>query len=150
MTTAYDVPADKLIAKLVELLKNNENITPPPWGGYVKTGISREKSPVQPDWWYIRTAAVLRKVYINSPVGVKHISQMFGGAVDKGVKPYKAWSGSKAIIRHTMKQLEAAGLIKTIEGKGRIIQPAGQKLVDNAAHEVRKEIIDEYPELAKY
>ena len=150
MTTAYDVPSDKLIAKLVEILKENQSIIPPEWASFVKTGISREKSPVQTDWWYTRTAAVLRKIYMNSPVGVKHVSQMFGGAVDKGAKPYKAWSGSKAIIRHTMKQLENAGLIKTVEGKGRIIQPAGQKLVDNAAHEVHKEIVDEIPELAKY
>jgi small subunit ribosomal protein S19e len=150
MTTAYDIPADKLIAKLVDILKNDDNISPPEWASFVKTGIHREKPPVELDWWYTRTAAVLRKIYLNSPVGVKHVSQMFGGAVDKGAKPYKAWSGSKAIIRHTMKQLENAGLIKTVEGKGRIIQPAGQRLVDNAAHEVRKEIIDEIPELAKY
>lgn len=150
MTTAYDVPADKLISKLGEHLRNDENISPPEWANFVKTGIHREKPPVALDWWYTRTAAVLRKIYIHSPKGVKHISQMFGGSVDKGAKPNTAWSGSKAIIRHTMKQLEKAGLIKTVEGKGRVILPAGQRLVDNAAHEVLQEIIDDYPELAKY
>jgi len=150
MTTAYDIPADKLIAKLVEILKKDQNITPPPWSIFVKTGIHREKPPVQSDWLYTRTAAVLRKIYINSPAGVKRISQMFGGSVDRGSKPYTSWSGSRAIIRHTMKQLENAGLIKTVEGKGRVILPAGQRLVDNAAHEVRKELVDEIPELSKY
>ena len=87
---------------------------------------------------------------MRSPVGVKRVSQMFGGAVDRGAKPNVSWSGSKAIIRHTMKQLETAGLIKTVDGKGRIIQPAGQKMVDNAAHEARKELVDEIPELGKY
>ena len=150
MTTVYDVPADKLIFKLVEILKNDQNITPPDWSKVVKTGIHREKPPVDSDWWYVRTAAVLRKVYMKSPIGVKQISQMFGGSVDRGSKPSKSWSGSRAIIRHTMHQLESAGFIKTVEGKGRQILPAGQKLVDNAAHEVRKEIINETPELAKY
>lgn len=150
MTTVYDVPADRLISKLAEQLAKDPKFTPPEWSDYVKTGIHREKPPVDPNWWYVRTAAVLRKIYMNSPVGVKIVSQMFGGSVDKGSKPYTAWSGSRAIIRHTMKQLESAGFIKIVEGKGRIIQPAGQSLVDNAAHEVRKDIIDEIPELAKY
>ncbi len=150
MTTAYDVPSDKLIAKLVEILKKEEKVSPPDWAAFVKTGIHREKPPVEIDWWYTRTAAVLRKIYMNSPVGVKRVSQMFGGSVDRGSKPYKAWSGSRAIIRHTMKQLENAGLVKNVEGKGRVILPAGQKLVDNAAHEARKELIDSIPELAKY
>jgi small subunit ribosomal protein S19e len=150
MTTAYDVPADKLIPKLAEILKNDPNINPPDWSRFIKTGIHKDKPPVDNDWWYTRTAAVLRKIYIHSPVGVKHVSQMFGGSVDRGSKPYKAWSGSRAIVRHTMQQLETAGLIKTVEGKGRVIQPAGQKLLDNTAHEVHKDIVDKIPELAKY
>ena len=91
MTTVYDVPADRLINKLADYLKQNPDFTPPDWSEYVKTGIHCEKPPVENDWWYIRTAAVLRKIYIKSPVGVKHVSQMFGGSVDKGAKPYKAW-----------------------------------------------------------
>lgn len=150
MTTANDVPAEKLILKLVEILKKNESITPPDWAEYVKTGVNREKPPVDTDWWYTRTAAVLRKIYMNSPIGVKHVSQMFGGAIDRGSKPNRAWSGSRAIIRHTMQQLETAGLIKVVEGKGRVLLPAGQKLVDNAAHEARKDLVNDIPELSKY
>ncbi len=150
MTTAYDVPAEKLIEKLVEKLKQDPSFTPPDWAQFVKTGIHREKPPVDKEWWYKRTAAVLRKIYMHSPVGVRHISQMFGGSVDKGSKPNTSWSGSRAIIRHTMHQLEKAGFIKNIEGKGRVIQPAGQKLLDNLAHEIHKELVDEIPSLTKY
>jgi small subunit ribosomal protein S19e len=150
MTTAFDVPADKFISKLAENLKKDPNFTPPDWSKYIKTGIHREKPPVNNDWWYTRTAAVLRKIYINSPIGVKHVSQMFGGAVDRGSKPNRSWSGSRAIIRYTMKQLESAGYVKSIEGKGRVIQPAGQRLLDNIAYEVKKDVIDDIPGLAKY
>ena len=150
MTTVYDVPPDKLIEKLVEILKKDPTFSPPEWSQFVKTGIHREKPPIEPDWWYTRTAAVLRKVYIKSPIGVKHVSQMFGGAVDRGSKPSKAWSSSRAIIRQMFKQLETAGFVKAVEGKGRVILPAGQRLLDNAAHEVRQEIVDGIPELAKY
>jgi small subunit ribosomal protein S19e len=150
MTTVYDVPAEKLISKLVEILKKDEKFNPPPWSAFVKTGIHREKPPAETDWWYIRIAAVLRKIYMKSPVGVKRVSQMFGGAVNKGSKPFKSWSGSGAIIRQAMKQLEDAGYVKKIEGKGRVISSTGQSLLDNAAHEVRKELVGEIPELTKY
>jgi small subunit ribosomal protein S19e len=75
---------------------------------------------------------------------------MFGGSIDRGSKPNQSWSGSRSIVRYTMKQLESAGFIKTVEGKGRVIQPTGQKLLDNLAHEIHKELVDEIPNLAKY
>ena len=150
MTTVYDVPADKLIDKLANKLKENTNITPPDWSEYVKTGVHREKAPIQPDWWYTRVAAVLRKVYINTPIGIEHLSAMFGGAVDHGAKRSHSRTGSRAIIRHSLQQLEAAGLIETVKGKGRAISSTGQKFIDNTAHEVLQDIIMDNPELGKY
>ena len=62
MTTYYDVPADLLIGSLSSELQELEQITPPEWAEYVKTGIHCERPPTQEDWWFIRSAAVLRKV----------------------------------------------------------------------------------------
>ena len=93
----------------------------PDWAAFVKTGPHREHPPIENDWWYIRVAAVLRKVYINSPIGVTHLRSMFGGKIDKGSKPNKAGLGSGSIIRHSLQQLEKAGLIVTEKGKGRAI-----------------------------
>ena len=150
MTTVYDVPADKLITKVADKLKENTNIKPPDWAEFVKTGIHREKAPVQKDWWYTRVAAVLRKVYVHTPIGINHLSSMFGGSVDHGAKRYHAHSGSRAIVRHSLQQLEAAGYIETVKGKGRAISPTGQKFMDNTAHEVLQDIIMDNPELGKY
>jgi len=150
MTTVYDVPADKLIDKVAVKLKENNNITPPDWAEYVKTGVHKEKAPIQPDWWYTRVAAVLRKVYVNTPIGIKHLSAMFGGAVDRGSKRSHSQTGSRSIIRHSLQQLEAAGYIETVKGKGRAISPSGQKFMDNIAHEVLQDIIMDNPELGKY
>lgn len=150
MTTVYDVPAAKLITKAAEKLKGNAKINPPEWTSYVKTGMHREKAPERPDWWYTRVAAVLRKVYINTPIGINHLSAMFGGAVDRGSKRYHAKTGSRSIIRYSLQQLEEAGLVNTVKGKGRSISPAGQKFLDNTAHEVLQDIIMDNPELGKY
>jgi small subunit ribosomal protein S19e len=150
MTTAFDVPADKLIDRLTAAMKRNDSISPPEWADMVKTGIHREKSPADPDWWYTRVAAVLRKVYMNGPIGTAQLAAMFGGPVDRGSKPYHAWSGSRAIIRLSLKQLETAGLIMREGHKGRRISPAGQRLLDNESHEIFKELVKTRPELEKY
>src|SRR2546430_6407514 len=62
MTTAYDVPPTLLIERLTDRLQKEGKIKPPEWAMFARTGIHTEKAPVQPDWWYRRVAAVLRKV----------------------------------------------------------------------------------------
>ncbi len=139
MTTAYDVPAEAIIKKLAEKLKKEYKITPPEWAKWVKTGVHKERQPEDPDWWYIRMAAVLRKVYMRGPIGTERLRSLFGGKRDRKVKPYKARKGSGSIIRKSLQQLEEAGLVSTLKGKGRIVTPKGQSFVDNTAHEIAKE-----------
>ena len=140
MTTAYDVPAEPLIKKLAEKLKNEFKIEPPEWAKWVKTGAHKERPPENPDWWYIRVASVLRKVYMRGPIGVSRLRGLYGGRRDRRVKPYKHVKGSGSIARKALQQLEELGLVETVEGKGRKVTPKGQSLVDNTAHEVAKEI----------
>lgn len=150
MTSVHDVPAEPLIANIAEKLRKNDNIKIPDWSNYVKTGPHRERPPENPDWWFVRVAAVLRKVYIHTPIGVTLLRSMFGGKADKGSKPKKAVLGSGAIIRRSLIQLEKAGFVATEKGKGRIITDKGKSLLDNAAHEVLQEIVSSNPELGKY
>ncbi len=150
MTTVYDVPADLLIKRMAEKLKNEEKIKPPEWADYVKTGIHREKAPIQKEWWYTRVAAVLRKIYMRGPIGVSRLSAQFGGRVDRGSKPYHAGKGSRSITREALKQLESIGYISVEKGIGRNISPKGRSFLDNTSHEVFKEIAKDNIELAKY
>lgn len=53
----------------------------------VKTGRFKELAPYDPDWFYVRCAAVLRHIYIRSPVGVKTVTKIFGGRKRNGVTP---------------------------------------------------------------
>lgn len=150
MTTAYDVPADRLISSLAEDMKKRDSISPPEWSGHVKTGISRENAPNDPDWWYTRVAAVLRKVYIDGPIGTEQLSAHFGGPVDRGSKPYHAWTGSRSIIRTSLQQLEQAGLVMADKNRGRVVTPQGQSLLDNTSHVIFQELAKDNPKLAKY
>lgn len=150
MTTAYDVPPDRLIKKIAEKLKQDKTFTPPEWARFVKTGPHAEKPPMDPDWWYVRCASILRKIYIKKCIGIERLRAEYGGKKDKGSKPYHAVKGSGSIVRKALQQLEAAGYVTKIRGKGRVITPKGQSFVDNTAHEVKLELEKEIPELSKY
>src|SRR6266571_5049029 len=107
MTTAYDVPPTLLIERLKERLQKEGKIKPPEWAPFARTGVHTEKAPVQPDWWYRRVAAVLRKVYMHGPVGTSRLAAEFGGRRDDGSAPYHPRKGSRSIAREAMQQLEA-------------------------------------------
>ncbi|MGE4212139.1 MAG: 30S ribosomal protein S19e [Candidatus Methanomethylophilaceae archaeon] len=140
MVTVYDVPAEKLILKAAEKLKGNDKISPPEWAEYVKTGRHTEKAPMQEDWWYTRSASILRKLYVKGPMGSSKLAAEYGGFSDKGSMPNRAVKGSRNIARKCMMQLEAAGLLVSKDKQGRAISPAGQSLLDNAAKEVYDEM----------
>ena len=150
MTTAYDVPAELLIRKTADKLMKLEICKAPEWAPFVKTGIHKEKAPLEKDWWHIREAAILRKVYMNGPIGTMHLRALFCGPKDRGSKPSRVAYGSGSVIRNALQQLEQAELLKTVKGKGREVTPKGKSLLDNTAREVLQDIIKENPELGKY
>ncbi|MHA2169755.1 MAG: 30S ribosomal protein S19e [Candidatus Kariarchaeaceae archaeon] len=132
MTTAYDVPAASLIDKMAVELKQLPEILPPSWAPFVKTGVNKELPPENPDWWYIRSAAVLRKIYLRGPLGTRRLKAYFGGRKNRGVKTEKARSGSGSIARHVLQQLENARLVETIPN-GRQVTARGMSFVDSVA-----------------
>jgi small subunit ribosomal protein S19e len=135
MTTVYDVPADHLIRQVAGELKKHKEVTPPAWAAFAKTGTHKEMPPEDPDWWFIRAAAVLRRVYVDGPLGVERMRSFYGGNKNRGSKPNAFRKGSGSILRKALQQLEAAGLI--IHDKtGRRVSPAGMAFMDKMAHEV--------------
>ncbi|MQK95282.1 30S ribosomal protein S19e, partial [Escherichia coli] len=120
--SVFDVPADLLIQRTAEKLK--KAISPPEWSSFVKTGVNRERAPEQKDWWFIRVASILRRIYIDGPVGIERLRTFYGGRKRRGVRLAHFAKGSGAIVRNALHQLEQLGYVaKTKEG--RIITPAG-------------------------
>ena len=145
MTTVYDVPADLLISNVAKELSKNKKVNSPEWAKFVKTGVHKERRPEDMDWWYTRCASILRRVYIDGPVGLNSLKSYYGGKKDKGSCPEKHAKGSGSVIRTALHQLEDAGYIAKIK-EGRIITPEGKSFIDNESNIVKKEV----PELAKY
>ncbi len=147
MATVYDVPADLLIQRVAEKLK--DMVAPPEWAKYVKTGTHKQRAPQQKDWWYYRLASIFRRVYIDGPVGIERLRTYYGGRKRRGVKPPKFRKGSGAIIRTALHQLEQLGFVKKTR-EGRVVTPMGRSFLDRIAAEIKKELVKEIPELAKY
>ena len=151
MATPYDVPASKFVEKLAKHLKENvDEISPPTWASIVKTGMHVQRPPQNPDWWYIRSASLLRKVFVHGPVGIERLRAEYGGRKDYGARPERAAKASGAIIRKALQQLEAAGFVETLKTDGRRVTKKGRRLLEELTEEVRKEVLKEIPELKKY
>jgi len=151
MTTAYDVPADVLIDKLSGYIKENiKEVTGPEWAAHVKTGSHVERVPQVPDWWYVRTASLLRKLYMDGPVGVQRLRKEYGGRKRKGNAPAHHRKAGGSIIRTSLQQLEKAGLVDKIDKSGRVVSKKGRSLLDAMSTQIKKDLDREKPELKAY
>jgi len=134
MATIYDTTPDNVIKNAAEALKTQ--IKMPDWAKFVKTGAGRERTPQEVDWWYTRAAAVLRKIYLNGPIGVNKLRMEFGNKKNRGLQPEKQYKGGGIIIRVILQQLEEKGLIEKGERgvhKGRIVTNKGKSFLDKLA-----------------
>jgi small subunit ribosomal protein S19e len=151
LITPNDVPASKLIEKLAKYLKENvDAVTPPAWASMAKTGTHVEKQPQDPDWWYVRSASLVRKVYIHGPIGIEKLRADYGGRKNYGVKPSHAAKAGGSTVRKALQQLETAGYIETFKPRGRRLTREGRKLLQELAEELSRELVKELPELEKY
>lgn len=138
----FEVNPTELIIKISEKLKEIKAIEPPKWATFVKTSHGKDRPPVQTDWWFIRTASILRKVMIRGPVGVNKLRVLYGNKKNNGMAPSHFVKGSGNIIRKILQQLEKAELIKKAEKdtyKGKITTAKGISLLDKTAAEILKE-----------
>jgi small subunit ribosomal protein S19e len=150
MTTVYDVPARDLIDLVSKKLQKEDAIVPPDGSNYWRTGVDKENPPLETDWWFSRCASILRKVYIMNAVGVERLRAEYGGKSDRGSKPYKAKKGGGSIVRRALQQLEKAGYVSRVKGRGRILTSKGRSFLDNTSEEVRRSLEASYPEMKKY
>jgi small subunit ribosomal protein S19e len=150
MTHPNDVPPSALLPQLATELRQRQAVVPPPWAAFVKTGVHKQRAPMQNDWWYLRSASVLRKIYLQGYVGIARLSAEYGGKRDRGSAPYHAYSGSRAILREIVHQLEKAGLVQPYKTRGRRLSAEGEKLLTAVSTNVLKKLAATRPELAKY
>jgi len=138
MAVVHDVPATVFVIKAGQKLKETGKVQAPEWAADVKTGTHRQYPPLQQDWYYTRCGSILRKIYMDGPVGVQRLRSLYGGKKNRGVRPDRHERSGGSIIRDALQQLEKAGFVKTIKG-GRVLTPAGLAFLDKVATDMVKE-----------
>ncbi len=136
MASVREIDAESVINKASAELQKMAGMKPPEWAGFVKTGVSKERPPMQENWWWIRSASILRKLYLGQIVGVSRLRKEYGGRKNRGHKPEHKRKASGAVIRKILQQLEAEGMVKTEKGRGRVITPKGRSFLDRIAKDL--------------
>jgi small subunit ribosomal protein S19e len=134
MVNVYDVKAQPLIEEVAEDLE--DEFEAPEWTDFVKTGVHKERPPEQDNWYHIRSAAILRRIYMDGPLGVSKLRTIYGGNKNNGHGPEHHNKASGKVIRTALQNLEEAGLVEEEEGEGRKITDEGKSFLDSQASEV--------------
>ena len=128
-----DVAADKFVVAYAAHLKKAGQVELPSWIGIQKTACFKELSPYDPDWYYTRTAALARQVYLHQGIGVGHLTIRYGGAQRRGCAPNRFRRSSTLVTRSCLQTLEKLGIIEKARDGGRKITKAGQRELDVVA-----------------
>jgi small subunit ribosomal protein S19e len=118
---------------LAEALKKIPEFKKPDWVDFVKTGTNKKRPSSDEDFWYKRTASVLRQLYLKGTVGVQRLRTRYGGRKDRGMKPAIFVKGGGKIIRILLQQAESAGFAEKVKGKksGRQLTKKGKDFMES-------------------
>eukprot|EP01120_Amphizonella_sp_Union-15-10_P003410 TRINITY_DN1382_c0_g1_i2.p1 TRINITY_DN1382_c0_g1~~TRINITY_DN1382_c0_g1_i2.p1 ORF type:complete len:164 (-),score=30.63 TRINITY_DN1382_c0_g1_i2:75-566(-) len=135
-----DVPAAAFVHAYADYLKTNGKLEIPKWVDFVKTGRFKELSPLNPDWLYVRTAAIARHIYLKKGTGVGGFSKIYGGRHRNGVRRRHFKTASRGIIKYSLKQLQKLGVVDKDPKGRRFITSGGQQDLDRIAAQVKQKL----------
>ena len=128
-----DVPATNLIQEMASDLK--QKLEKPSFTEWVKTGAHNERAPQNKEWWYVRAASVMYRVYVDGPLGTETLRTYYGGKKNRGSAPHRFRKSSGKIVRSCLQALEKEGLIKKLK-KGRTISAKGESYLTQMSKKV--------------
>ncbi len=122
-------------SSLAKALKDVPEFVVPEFVHFVKSGSSKERPIENPEeFWYKRSASILRQIYKNKTVGVNRFRTRFGSKKNRGMQPEIFKKSSGKIIRLILQQCDKAGFTEIKKGKkersGRRITPKGKEFLE--------------------
>ncbi|TFK74787.1 ribosomal protein S19e [Pluteus cervinus] len=139
MPGVRDISADQFIVAYASHLKRSGKLEVPTWADIVKTGAFKELAPYDPDWYYVRAAAVARHIYLRKDVGVGALTKLHGGRNRRGNRPSHHAICSSNVQRKVCQSLEKIGVLEQSDNGGRRISQDGQRDLDRIASTVIEE-----------
>lgn len=124
---------EEYVLALAKTLKQYPEFKAPEWSYFVKSSTSKKRPPIQEDFWYLRSASILRQLYVRGVVGVGKLRTKYGSRKKRGGRPEEFRKSSGKIIRTILQQAEAAGLVEKISKlqHGRRLTQKGRDLLDS-------------------
>merc|ERR1712004_161363 len=135
MVCVEDVNQSDFVVAFAAFLKKSGKMTVPKWSDFAKTATWKQMAPADDDWFYIRTAAVARQLYIKGTVGTGRMATIYGGSANRGFRPSHTRKGNGHIARLAFQQLEAMKLVEKAD-KGRKLSKDGQRDMDRVAAQI--------------
>lgn len=138
MNPVYDLDTQEYNLKLAEALKKIPEFKQPEWVAFVKSSPSKARPIDDQDFWYKRTASILRQIYRRKVVGVNRFRTKYGSKKNRGYKPEKFKKAGGKIIRTILQQSDKVGfteIAKQIRGvrerkPGRQLTEKGKKFLE--------------------
>ena len=151
----FDVPATALIDEIAKDLKQ-QGMHAPAWSVFAKTGMHRERAPDRVDWFQVRIASILYRVFKDGPVGTESLRTYYGGRKARGTRKHHFYKSSGKIARTCLQLLEKQGYIKKAK-KGRVVTGKGQNFLNKKAKQVeailkeaaKKEVVEQRKPIEK-
>ncbi|MEK6897987.1 MAG: 40S ribosomal protein S19 [Nanoarchaeota archaeon] len=122
----YDFNQQEYNLKLAEALKKISELKQPEWISFVKSGAGRERPIDDPDFWYKRTASILKQIYKKGNVGVSRLRTYYGNRKNRGYKPEEFRKSGGKIIRTILQQTDKIGFTEIVREKNK--KEFGRKL----------------------
>ncbi|KAF8194174.1 hypothetical protein BJ912DRAFT_1021445 [Pholiota molesta] len=132
MPGVRDVSADEFINAYASHLKRSGKLEVPAWVDLL--------APYDPDWYYVRAAAVARHIYLRKDVGIGALTKLHGGRNRRGNRPSHHADASASVQRKICQSLEKIGVLEQTGNGGRRISQDGQRDLDRIATAVVEEI----------
>lgn len=127
----YELGAHEYNKKLAEALKKVPEFKAPEWVAFVKSGPSKSRPIDDEDFWYKRSASILRQIYKKKVVGVSRLRTKYGSKKNRGFKPEEFRKASGKIIRTILQQSDKAGFTEiTLPIKGVRKRKPGRQITD--------------------
>lgn len=138
MVSIYEIDAQEYNLKLAEALKKIPEFKEPEWLAFVKSGPAKERPIEDPDFWYKRSASILKQIYKKKIVGVNRLRTKYGSKKNRGYAPEKFKKAGGKIIRTILQQSDQAGfteIAKDIKGvrekkPGRQLTQKGEEFME--------------------
>ena len=134
--TVRDVHTQRWVKAMASHLKQEGKLFVPRCSELIKTSHGRERAPQNPDWYYVRCAAVLRAIYLRPGTGYGGLSKRFSNKKNRGSQPEQYQKAARGPLHWCCRSLEGLKLIQKGKTSGRIITKDGRKKVDTVAFNV--------------